>query len=388
MEQNTQQDRAKLLEQQAREYLMQSKDPIFTQYVQQLIPRIQKQPQYVEQLQAELDKSVEYWHQRQKLDAERAESAAAGQVQETVQPTTQKPMQEQSSGQFTEQQTGQFTGQPAGQVTAQPAGQFSTQPAAEPVVQGTKKKQNAEYLIGTIALSVVGGVFILTALVLMGMYFMNGWIKGISLYVVSLGVVLLAELLIRRKLPKLAQIFSAIGMAALYLSTMINTLSLHNFGMLPAALIIGVITVGTVLLSRKRDSLIHRLLGIASCWLCAYPLSMSSGLSMAEVLMVMGLILILSILCACVPVHRFHTASQLILLASTTVLFPIAVGCIVWTQGMPVGVATAAYSVFFLIAHLTLVTQTRYAQIEKQAGHVVKSGGCLLFTSHSFWYPE
>ena len=78
MEQNTQQDRAKLLEQQAREYLMQSKDPIFTQYVQQLIPRIQKQPQYVEQLQAELDKSVEYWHQRQQLNAARAESAAAG----------------------------------------------------------------------------------------------------------------------------------------------------------------------------------------------------------------------------------------------------------------------------------------------------------------------
>lgn len=37
MEQNTQQDRAKLLEQQAREYLMRSNDPIFTQYVQQLI---------------------------------------------------------------------------------------------------------------------------------------------------------------------------------------------------------------------------------------------------------------------------------------------------------------------------------------------------------------
>ena len=34
MEQNTQQDRAKLLEQQAREYLMRSDDPIFTQYVQ------------------------------------------------------------------------------------------------------------------------------------------------------------------------------------------------------------------------------------------------------------------------------------------------------------------------------------------------------------------
>ena len=132
MEQNTQQDRAKLLEQQAREYLMRSNDPIFTQYVQQLIPRIQKQPQYVEQLQAELDKSVEYWHQRQQLNAERAESAAAGQIQETAQPPTQETMQEQPAG--------QFTGQPTEQVTAQSSGQFSAQPVAETVVQGTKKK--------------------------------------------------------------------------------------------------------------------------------------------------------------------------------------------------------------------------------------------------------
>lgn len=44
---------------------------------------------------------------------------------------------------------------------------------------------------------------------------------------------------------------------------------------------------------------------------------------------------------------------------------------------MSVGVGVAAYSVFFLIAHLILVAQTRYAQIEKQAGHVVKSGGLI-----------
>ena len=56
METNTQQERAKSLEQQAREYLLQSDDPIFTQYLQQLLPRIQRQPEYTEQLQAELDK--------------------------------------------------------------------------------------------------------------------------------------------------------------------------------------------------------------------------------------------------------------------------------------------------------------------------------------------
>ena len=32
---------------------------------------------------------------------------------------------------------------------------------------------------------------------------------------------------------------------------------------------------------------------------------------------------------------------------------------------------------FFLIAHLVLVVQSRYAQIEKQTGRVVKSGGLL-----------
>ena len=256
METNTQQERAKRLEQQAREYLMQSNDPIFTRYLQQLLPRIQRQPEYVEQLQAELDKSVEFWYQRQQINANRGGETGA----ESSVPQQSVP-QEAAAG---EQQT-------AGQSQTQPVGQFTMQQVQAPATQApAQKKQNAEYLVATIALSVVGGIFILTALVLLGMYFMNGWIKGISLYAVSLGVVLIAELLIHRKLPKLARIFSAIGIAALYLSTMINTISLHNFGMLPAAAIIAVITVGTVLLSRKRDSLIHRMLGIAACWLCAY----------------------------------------------------------------------------------------------------------------------
>ena len=40
METNTQQERAKSLEQQAREYLLLSDDPIFTQYLQQLLPSV------------------------------------------------------------------------------------------------------------------------------------------------------------------------------------------------------------------------------------------------------------------------------------------------------------------------------------------------------------
>lgn len=361
METNTQQERAKALEQQAREYLMQSNDPIFTKYLQQLLPRIQRQPEYVEQLQAEFNKSVEFWHQRQQLNADRAgENGATASVeqQQKVQPAV---AEEEAAA--AEQQPSQ---------TEEPS---AAQQAQAPV--RAPRRQNAEYLIATIALSVVGGIFILTALVLLGMYFMNGWIKGISLYVISLGVVLIAELLIHRKLPKLAQIFSAIGVAALYLSTMINTLSLHNFGILPAAVIIAVITVGTVFLSSKRDSLIHRLLGIAACWLCAYPLFGTSLFSEPEVLLVLALILVLSALSICVPVRKYHTASQLIQLISTTILFPITVSCVIDTQKMPAWVTAATFGVFFLIAHLILVMQGNYAVKERQAGHTVNENGLL-----------
>lgn len=362
METNTQQERAKSLEQQAREYLMQSNDPIFTKYLQQLLPRIQRQPEYVDQLQAELDKSVEFWHQRQQINADR------GQETGTTASAAQY-IRQQAAG-VTETQTEEL------QPQLQPDGQFTGQQTPVAVAQtAAPKKQNAEYLIATIALSVVGGIFILTALVLLGMYFMNGWIKGISLYVVSLGVVLIAELLIHRKLPKLAQIFSAIGVAALYLSTMINMVSLHNFGMIPAAVIIAVITVGTVLLSRKRDSLIHRLLAIAACWLCVYPLFGKTLISETEGVLILTLIFVLSVLSVFVPVRKYHTASQLIQFVSTTILFPVTVSCMISNQGMPVWMTAAAFGIFFLIAHLILVVQSNYIVTEKQTGHAVNENG-------------
>lgn len=149
METNTQQERAKRLEQQAREYLMQSNDPIFTRYLQQLLPRIQRQPEYVEQLQAELDKSVEFWYQRQQINANRGGETGA----ESSVPQQSVP-QETAAG---EQQT-------AGQSQTQPVGQFTMQQVQAPATQApAQKKQNAEYLVATIALSVVGGIFILTA---------------------------------------------------------------------------------------------------------------------------------------------------------------------------------------------------------------------------------
>lgn len=144
-------------------------------------------------------------------------------------------------------------------------------------------------------------------------------------------MVLIAELLIHRKLPKLARIFSAIGIAALYLSTMINTISLHNFGMLPAAAIIAVITVGTVLLSRKGFPDTQNAGNRSMLALCVSAFRFFIAFE-PEGLLVLALILLLSVLSICVPVRRYHTASQLIQLVSTTILFPVTVSCVISTQ--------------------------------------------------------
>ena len=338
MEEKGQQEQIKKLEQQAREYLSQSDDPIFTQYLQQLLPRIQQQQKYVEQMQAELDKSVAYWHQRQQ--SQPAQMTVPEQI---------------------------------------PQIQMPTPPSATPQTPAPVKKRNTEYVLATVALSVVGGVFILAALVLFGMYFMNGWIKGISLYAVSLVVVLLAELLIRRKLPKLAQVFSAIGVAALYLSTMINTLALHNFGIFTAAVIIALTTAATVWLSHKRDSLIHRLLGIASCWLCAYPLTMTPAFSEAEVVLVLALVCAMNVVCLCVPVQKYHTASCVTQLGSAVILFPVTIYWTISIQKMPFWVAFIAYGVFFAIGNLILILQSNYAMREGQKGRIVGGGTLLAF---------
>ena len=118
METNTQQERAKRLEQQAREYLMQSNDPIFTRYLQQLLPRIQ----------------------RQQINANRGGETGA----ESSVPQQSVP-QEAAAG---EQQT-------AGQSQTQPVGQFTMQQVQAPVTQApAQKKQNAEYLVNH---CIVGG---------------------------------------------------------------------------------------------------------------------------------------------------------------------------------------------------------------------------------------
>ena len=165
------------LESQVRKLLLESRDLAFTEYLRRLTERVRNQVYQIDLLQDELDRSYRAYQQKQGQQSNAA-------VQNS---------QEQQSN------------------------------VASP------QKKNAEFTVAAVLLSTLGGIFILTALVMLGMTIVNGFVKGISLYAISLAVLLVSELLVYPRLPRLGSVFSAIAFGGLYLTTLINYEVLNNF---------------------------------------------------------------------------------------------------------------------------------------------------------------
>ncbi len=137
------------------------------------------------------------------------------------------------------------------------------------------KKTSVEFTIGAGVLGSIGVVFILTAFVIMGMNYMNGLAKGIALYVISLAVLLLSELLLTRKLPGFAAAVSSLGIGGLYLSAILNYLYLKNFNCYVTVASTAVISLLAVLISRKRDSGAMKIVSLLGCYISLYPAGQS-----------------------------------------------------------------------------------------------------------------
>lgn len=264
------------------------------------------------------------------------EQTQAEAQQETIAeqaPQIQAPPQALMTEQSIQIQTAQVT--PPGQMV-QPQAQVPPQRiyVQEPKAR-EKKKHNAEYVIGVTVLSIVGAAFVLTAMVLLGMYFMEGLTKGLLLYAVCLTVMLLAELFLYRKWPGLGMTFSAIGMGGLYISTLINYLVLHNFHQWVALGLTLLITLVVLLLGRKRDAAAYRILGMTATYVCILLVPGSevfgNGLSLTEFATAAVMALLVNIMCLAVPVRRAHTGIHVTHMALNTAFTFIAY--FAWAQG-------------------------------------------------------
>lgn len=180
-----------------------------------------------------------------------------------------------------------------------------------------KKKSDTEFIVGASILGVIGGIFILAALVMFGMNYMNGFVKGMCLYAFCGAVLFVSELLVYKRVKKLGCILTSVAVGGLYLSTAVNFISLKNFGMWQALVITAVISVLALFFGRRHDSSIYKVLGILAGYSCF--LMIEDGISGAEFLAISAIILILNLVYAFVQVKSKQALTDVIHMIATAV---------------------------------------------------------------------
>lgn len=289
------------LEQQIEWLIGQSQDVYFTEYLQNLRIKLIQNTVTPEYVAGEITRTSRLYNQR---------------LQGNRQSQTAQPMQYAQPAQF-----------------AQPVQYVQPAQYIQPAVP--KKKGNVEFAIGAGVLGIIGILFVLVAFVLLGITYMNGLAKGISLYGICLIVLLISELVLNKKMPKFAVAITALGISGLYLSTMLNYLYLQNFNSYVAMGAAVAISVFAVFLSRKKDSGTIKIISFAGCYISLFPtgqfflyyerLAEPSVRSM-HFLVAAGIIFIVNLMTVFLPVKKNKTAiymTHLVLNTFFTILFAV-----------------------------------------------------------------
>lgn len=130
-----------------------------------------------------------------------------------------------------------------------------------------KQQKTVEFKLGIWVLSVIGAVFILMGVVTLGKEFLSTFVQGMLLYILTLMVILVSELVLRDRLEKLSVVLTGTGIGSLYLCTVINCLYLR---IIPISLAIGIAlltAVTALLISYARDSAAISIISIAGIYL-------------------------------------------------------------------------------------------------------------------------
>ena len=135
-------------------------------------------------------------------------------------------------------------------------------------VQNHHKTLDTEFIVGAAVLSAVGGIFLLIALVLVWVNYMNGFLKGMSMYLISIALLCVSELLIRKVQLKLSYVLTSVGISGFYASTMVNSRWLDHFPETIGLIIIAVFSVLILLYSWARNVPWYRIVSLLAFYFC------------------------------------------------------------------------------------------------------------------------
>ncbi len=166
-------------------------------------------------------------------------------------------------------------------------------------------KKNREFAIGINVFGTIGVLFVLAALILLGINYMGSLVKELGLYVLGLLVWCVAEFVVKKKSQILSMFFSSLGIGSLYVTTMVNFLYLHNFSGLVTILITTFITVVVMFVSRKKDAGILRIICIGACMVSFLMMDIRHMISDVELLIYMVMIVAVQLLGIFLPVKKW-----------------------------------------------------------------------------------
>lgn len=331
------------LEQQLEMVIGQSRDAYYTEYLQGLLVNLRRQSITTEYAAWELNRTYGLYQQRMQAYDARMQAVRPAQISQQTQPVQQMQMMRQI-------QTSQ---------------------------QANRSKRNMEFLIGAGLLSVVGALFVLISFVMLGMNYMNGILKGMSLYAIALMVLLVSELILARKMPKFAVGISGLGICGMYLSTMLNYLYLKNFGAWIAVGVSVVISMAAAFMGRKKDCGMIKIISFVGCYICLFPISRNFLDSQGNILIITAIMLAVNLMTIFLPVKKNQAVVHITHLIANflfTFFFSIDVLCRQEDFG---------YLLFFLLSAVLIqgLVFCRLMQQKNGNAHTYVGGACYIATT-------
>ncbi|MDE6675081.1 MAG: hypothetical protein K2K19_09775, partial [Acetatifactor sp.] len=276
----------------------ESRDPFFTEYLGKFDQRLIQEKYQLDLLEQELENRCRMYEQRM------ASASAVPQTQTQAAPQIMPQAQTQAAPQTQTQAAPQIMPQTQTQVAPQIMPQAETQATPQIMPQTTtqipprpympqaapRPQKNHEFTIGINVFGTIGVLFVLAALILLGINYMGSLVRELGLYVAGLLVWGIAEFVLKKKSQTLSMIFASLGIGCLYVTTMVNYLYLHNFNALATILITTGITVVVMLVSRRKDAGILRIICIGACMVSFLTMDTLHMVSDMELLIYMVMI--------------------------------------------------------------------------------------------------
>ncbi len=246
--------------------------------------------------------------------------------------------------------------QPKPGIFDRPAYTQTSQSVKDSAPAAASKK--AEFAVGAVVMSIIGSIFLLTGIVYFAVNYLDNFIQGMLLYAACAGVLCVSELIIRRFVPKLSSVFTAIGISGTFLATIVNYRSLDNLNLPATAIILAVCAVLVCLFGYIRKSQLYSIIGFLAAFISSF--AMGYDLSGTEFIVVSFGTLLISALWLIFPVEEYHEAVCPVMIFAELIYMLSSSRFTIVTE---TGVAENFLKIVFLICSMIVINFVYFVSI-------------------------